>query len=225
MALGEVDTPAAGEALEALCRAYWYPVYAYIRRRGHSPHQAEDLTQGFFESFLAKDHWIRADPKKGRLRSYMLGAINHFLSDADDREHRLKRGGRCPVISLDLRDGEGRYLAEPANSLTPERLFERRWVLALLDEVLQAIEAEYRARGQERLFRRIAPYLVGKDSFDSYARAAAELDLSEVALRSAVHRLRRRYGELFKHQIANTLADVDDLEAEVQHLAAVLSCS
>lgn len=220
---GELEAEGAAAALEQLCRAYWYPLYVYVRRRGHPPGEAEDLIQGFFADFLAHDHVASADPRRGRLRSYLLGALNHFLSDTKDRQCRLKRGGGRPTLSLDVAAGEAGYVHEPIDDLSPDRLFERRWALTLLNQVLERLEAEYRSGDNAALFSAIKGFLTGADESASYASLAPQLGRTEGALRVAVHRLRRRYGELLRDEIAHVVADPTEIDEELRHLTAVLS--
>lgn len=220
---GNLESEEASEALEHLCRVYWYPLYAYVRRRGYQQHQAEDLTQEFFANFVTKNYFARACPEKGRMRSYILGAINHFLSDARDRAGRLKRGGGYRFFSFDVEAGEERFVGEPRNQLSPDRLFERRWALTVLEQVLTAVEKEYREEGKGPLFEKISGFLIGQEDTASYGRIADELGMSQGALRVAIHRLRKRYRELFKVEIARTVATPQELDEEMRHLVAVLS--
>lgn len=220
---GDSDSQAASAALESLCQTYWYPLYAYIRRRGHDSHQAEDLTQGFFAQFLSGNHFARAEREKGKLRSYLLGALKHYLADAADHGKRLKRGGGQAPISLDVLTGEERYLAEPADERSPDRLFERRWALTVLDRVLARLKEDYDRGGNILLFARIKPFLISKAGLGSYSEIASDLGMTEGAVGVAVHRLRKRYGQLFREEIANTVANPLEIETEIRHLAAVLS--
>jgi RNA polymerase sigma-70 factor (ECF subfamily) len=220
IAAARPGAPDAREALAALCQVYWGPLYAYVRRRGHSHEQAQDLTQDFFADLLARDSLESVDPARGRFRSFLLAACRHFLSNQHDREQALKRGGGRQGLSLDFADAERRYAAEPAHGQKPERLFERRWALALLDQVLGRLREEYAGAGKGELFERLNGSIVGAG--DAHAQAAAELGMSEGAVRVAVHRLRGRYRELLREEIARTVddADVDD---EVRALFAALA--
>jgi RNA polymerase sigma-70 factor (ECF subfamily) len=216
-------TPQADEALATLCAAYWYPLYAFIRRRGHGPDRAADLTQEFFARLLEKEGLRTVDPSKGRFRAFLLAACKNFLANEHDRETARKRGGgRCPV-SIDLRDAEGRYLAEPAHELTPDRLFERRWALTLLDQSLDQLGRESRHAGKASLYERLKSILAGDEASLSYAEVGAALGMSEAAVKKASQRLRQRYREILRERIAGTIDDPGQIEDEVRTLFAVLS--
>lgn len=218
------DDPArARQALERLCTTYWYPLYAFLRRRGHQPADAEDLVQGFIAHLLEHRFFQAADPDKGRFRSYLLASLNHFVSDATDRDDRLKRGAGKPLLSLDAVMAERRYALEPADPCNPEQLFERRWALTLLDTVLQRLETEAAESGRVDLFRQIKGVLVGDRSGVSYAELAPKLGLSEAALTMTVQRLRRRYRELVREEIAHTVSRPVEIDEEMRHLFQVLS--
>ncbi len=223
LAAGPRDTPKSAAAREELCRTYWYPLYAYVRRRGYSPEDAQDLTQEFFARFLADDSMGRADRRRGRFRSYLLGAFNHFLSDEWDRNHRIKRGGQACQVPLDAASGEARYALEPVDERSPDKLFERRWALALLDGVWRQLHQEYEAAGKERLFAPLSGFLAGAVEHESYRQAAQELQMTEGATRVAVHRLRRRYAELFRQAVADTVEHPDEIADEMRYLVSVLS--
>jgi RNA polymerase sigma-70 factor (ECF subfamily) len=219
---GDRDSPEAREALAELFRAYWYPVYAYLRRRGHSPHEAEDLTQGFFADLLARDFLKGIDPVKGKFRSFLLVALKNFLANRRDWHGRAKRGGKIPHLSLDYGDAESCYLREPAHEATPERLFERRWALTLLERVLDRLEREVNRENKGPLFERLKPALMGESDAAAYARVGAELGMTEGAVKVAAHRLRRRYRALIQEEIARTLADPGDFEQEINALFQAL---
>ena len=223
LAAGQVESPQAQAALETLCCNYWYPLYAYVRRKGYSPEDAQDLTQEFFARFLARNDMAKASPAKGRFRSYLLGALNHFLSDARDHQQRQKRGGNRPMIAIDLKIGEGRYQREPSHDLSPDRLYERRWALLLLEQVLNRLGQEYAADGKTRQFQQLKEFLTGDKNSASYAGVARALQMSESALRVAIHRLRRRYGELFRLEVAHTVCSPEKVEEEMRYLLTVLS--
>jgi RNA polymerase sigma factor (sigma-70 family) len=212
--------PAARQVLAELCGLYWYPVYAFFRRRGHSADDAGDLTQEFFARLIEKAGIAGADRAKGRFRSYLLGACRHFLTNEHDRAAAQKRGGGRVIGSLDFSDAERRYAAEPADDRTPEQLFERRWALTLLDGVLAGLRAEYVTAGQEPLFDRLKSSLTGEAG--SYADLAAELGMTEGAVKVAAHRLRRRYRDRLRAAIAETVETDDDVEAEIRDLFAAL---
>jgi len=209
--------------LAKLCQAYWYPLYAYVRRRGHSPEDAQDLTQEFFARLLEKN-WVRnADQQKGRFRSFLLGAMNHFLADEWDKARAQKRGGGVKPLPLQFDTAETRFSLEPADNLTPERAFERRWALTLLDEVLNRLRLEYEHDGKVELFAALNPCLVGDRTSQPYAELAAKLGVSEGAVKATVHRLRQRYRQLLRDEIAHTVSEPGEVDEELRHLFAVLA--
>jgi len=213
--------PEAHTALSALCTAYWYPLYAYVRRHGHDATAAQDLTQEFFARLLEKDGLASVDQSRGRFRSFLLASCKHFLSNERDRASALKRGGGRVPLPIDGAAAEGHYGREPSHDETPERLFERRWALALLEQVLGRLRGEYEASGKGRLFECLKGRLAG-DGGTPYAATAAELSTSEGAVKVAVHRLRKRYRELLREEIAQTLDDPADVDDEVRALFAAL---
>ena len=221
VAAGGADSEHARSALEHLCTAYWYPLYAFVRRQGQSPHDAQDLTQAFFARLLARNFLGDADPAKGRFRSFLLGAMKHFLSDEWDRARAQKRGGGVQFIALDAESAETRYKLEPADEASPESNYDRRWALALLDEVLRRIRAEFARDGKEHVFDELKPALTGAKI--PCAEIAARLDVKEGAVRTAVHRLRTRYRDLLRAEIAGTVASPAEVDAEMQHLFAALA--
>jgi RNA polymerase sigma factor (sigma-70 family) len=213
----------SAEALERLCRIYWYPLYAYVRQHGHDHQEAEDLTQAFIAAFLEKDYLSHLRPEHGRFRSYLLTALSHFLVDDWDRKNRQKRGGGGIPVRIDALACEARYLEELTDHDSPDRLFERRWALAVVHHVMDQLGSEYHERGKGRLFQALKGYLVADSVEASYAETAADLGMSEGAARIAVHRLRRRYGELFRAEIAGTVAGPEDVESEIRDLLVALS--
>lgn len=218
------DTPAqARQALEQLCQAYWYPLYAYIRRRGKSPQDAEDLTQAFLTQLLEKHSLAAARRDRGKFRSFLLASLNHFLSDQWDKARAQKRGGGRAAISFDALSAESRYAAAPQAELTPEKVFARQWALQLLAQVLHNLEAEFAAQGKADLFGHLRGCLTGQRSTQPYAELAARLGMSEGAVKVAVHRLRQRYRALLRAQIAETLSAQDDVEEELRDLFAALA--
>ncbi len=220
---GHSDTAHARVALEKLCHTYWYPLYAYVRRRGYSPEDAQDLTQEFFTRLL-KCNWLeRADRQRGKFRSFLLASINHFLADEWDKARAQKRGGGVPPVPLQLDAAETRFGHEPADKYTPEQNFERRWALALLEEVLRRLAAEYEQEGRAELFAEVNPCLVGERAAQPYAEIAARLGISEGTVKSSVHRLRQRYRQLLREEIAHTVAGPAEVDEELRHLFAVLS--
>ncbi len=223
LAARQPDSPQATEALEQLCRTYWYPLYAYVRRRGYNPEDSEDLTQEFFARFLAGKYLASVERGRAKFRSYLLGALNHFLADAWDHAHRAKRGGGQPLQALDMQSGESRYALEPAQELAPDRLFDRRWALTVLDQVLRRLRREYEQSGKGRLFEKLSVLLPGDAEANPYGELARDLGMSENAVRVAVHRLRRRYGQLFSSEVAHTVADPAEIQDEMRYLLAAAS--
>jgi len=221
LAAGDPHRKEAQSALVSLCENYWYPLYAYLRRRGYAADQAQDLTQDFFTRLLEGRYLDRADPEKGRFRSFLLSSLKFFVADEEDRRRALKRGGGA-VVSLEFSSGEGRYQREPAHDETPERLFERRWALAVLDRVVEKLRNEFVQHGRPEHFDRLKVFLLGR-SDAPYAALALEMNTSEGALKVAVHRLRKRYRELFRQEIADTVADPAAVESELRFLATVLT--
>ena len=219
---GHSDTAHAHAALEKLCRAYWYPLYAYVRRRGQSPEDAKDLTQEFFARLLERNWVGRADQQKGRFRSFLLSAMNHFLADEWDKARAQKRGGGLTAVPLQFDTAETRYGHEPVDNVTPEHSYERRWALTLLDEVLQRLRAEYEQEGRAEFFAALHPCLVGDRTAQPYAELAVKLGVSEGTVKSAVHRLRQRYRELLRDEIAQTVAAPGEVDEELRHLFTVL---
>ncbi len=217
------NAQAARDALEHLCRVYWYPLYAFVRRQGHAPADAQDLTQSFFARLLEKRDLAGVDPAKGRFRSFLLAAMKHFLANEWDKVRAQKRGGgRENFTSLDADAAESRYHLEAADHRSADRVFERNWALALLDEVLGRLRDEHEAAGKLSLFEALKPALTG-DGSDAYADLGSRLGLSEGAVKVAVHRLRRRYRDLLRAEIASTVADEAEVEEEIRHLFTVLS--
>src|SRR5271170_6051866 len=211
----------ARSALVSLCEGYWYPLYAYLRRRGYRADQAQDLTQEFFIRVLEGRYLDRADPEKGRFRSFILTSLKFFVADEADRHRARKRGGGM-VESLEVSSGEERYQREPAHDETPERIFERRWALALIDRVVGRLREEFVQHGRPEHFERLKVFLLGQ-SDAPYAALAQEMNTSEGALKVAIHRLRKRYRELFRQEIAATVADPAEVESELRFLASVLT--
>ncbi len=215
---GRGHTTQARRALEELCRLYWYPLYAYVRRQGRSREDAEDLTQGFFARLLERNSLKGLSSEKGRFRAFLLGSLKHFIANEWDRANCRKRGRGLAVLSLDLEGADNRYQVEPADQLSPDRLYDRAWAVTLLEQVIIRLREEAASEAKSALFEHVKPFLmVGTDSVP-YAEAARVSGLSEGALRVAVHRLRRRYRELLREEIAQTLADPGNTEEELQAL-------
>ena len=213
----------ARAALAALCETYWYPLYAFIRRQGHSMEDARDLAQEFFARLLEKDYLGSVDRAKGTFRSFLLAACKHFLANEYDRSHAQKRGGGVTISSLDCRVAENRYSQEPAHEETPESLFERRWALALLQQVFARLRAEQERAGKLALFEQLKPFLAGEGPALRYAQVAEALRLSTGAVKVAVHRLRRRYRDLLHKEIGKTVKDPAEIESELDDLFRALA--
>lgn len=217
------DSGPVREALASLCETYWYPVYAFIRRRGHDADAAADLAQGFFTRLLEKGFLAGARQERGRFRSYLLGAVRHYLANERDRALAARRGGRTAIVSLDRDAGEDRYRREPADSLTPEKQFERRWALTMLERVLQSLAREYAETGRAVHFDRLKAFLTDPAEPGAYRQAARDLRMTEGAVRVAAHRLRRRYRDLLREEVSQTVARPGDVEAELRHLLEAVS--
>src|SRR5215813_6720334 len=226
LAAAERSTPESENALGALCAAYWPPLYAYIRRRGYDVSEAQDLTQAFFVRLLEKNYMGDADREKGKFRSFLLASLNHFLANEWDRKQAQKRGGGVTIIPLEMDSAEGYYRTDRADLLTPEKLFERRWALTVIHLALKRLEEEYTDKGRARLYSSIKTFLTGVDGDVSYRQVATELGMSEEAVKAAVHRLRRRFLELMRAEIAQTIPRPDQpgaIDAEVRALLVALS--
>jgi RNA polymerase sigma factor (sigma-70 family) len=223
LAAGHGDTTRAADALAHLCETYWYPLYAYARRQGWSPPDAQDLTQEFFARLLA-GNWIgEADRQRGRFRSFLLSAMKHFMANEWNKAQTQKRGGGQTILSLNDDAAEHRYRLEPAEQVTPESLFERRWALTLLEGVLARLEEEYRSEGKQGWFEAMRPALTTDRGDLNYAEIAERLGIAETAGRVAVHRLRQRYRQLIRAEVAGTVASPEEVEAEMHHLFEVLT--
>ncbi len=244
LATGNEESTVALEALEQLCRAYWYPLYAYIRRTGRGPEEAQDLTQDFFHHLL-RSNWIaRADPARGRFRSFLLGGLQNFLANDWQKSRRLKRGGNLELIQLDALEAEERYRIEPADTSRADKIFERRWAMTLLERVLARLEAEQRndaggvldsANGERAgmesgagsaagaRFQALRGALVGEPNLEGYAALARQFSVTESTVKSWVRRLRRRYCELLRDEVAQTVGTAREVQEELQHLFRVLA--
>jgi RNA polymerase sigma factor (sigma-70 family) len=223
LAAGSQESPHASQALETLCRAYWYPLYAFVRRQGYDAHAAEDLTQGFFAHLLEHKALSKVDPGKGKFRSFLLASLNNFLNNERDKTQRLKRGGGAEIFSLDAEPAEERYQSEPVHGESPEKLFERRWAQAVVEQVATQLTREFAAAGQAARFEVLKDFLMGDPRNTSYDEAAERLALSVSAMTSAIHRMRVRFRELFRAEIANTVGSPDEVDEEIRYLAARLS--
>jgi len=216
------ESEIAREALEKLCRIYWWPLYGFVRRSGYSPEEAQDLTQGFFALFLERRDLDAVRQEKGRLRSYLLVSLKNFLAKARRREMAVKRGEGRPLVSLDDLQARERADLEPADALSADRIYERRWALTLLEQVLARLQEEYRAAGNEMLFAQLKELLAGESDRRSQADIGKSLGMTENAVKQAFHRLRKRYRELLCEEIAHTVAVPGDVEDELRHFIAVL---
>ncbi len=222
-AAGRRDSPQSDAALAQLCRLYWYPLYVFVRRSGHGPEDAQDLTQEFFARLMEKSYLEAANPEKGKFRSFLLVALKRFLANEWDRAHRNKRGGGRQVLSLSEGDTEFRYRTEPADPMTPEKAYERRWAMTVLDEVLVRLEAELVAAGKRRTFEELKQFLLDEETDSSYAEIAARLKMTEGTLRVTIHRLRHRCRELLREEISQTVTGPGQVDEEIQSLFASLS--
>lgn len=210
--------------METLCRTYWFPLYAYLRRQGYDGHQAEDYTQAFFAGLLAKGGLRLADPKRGKFRSFLLGSLKHFLSNQHARAQAKKRGGGQKVLSLDFENAESQYALEPCDDLSPEKLFERSWALTVLAQTMARLQAEAASAKKPGLFERLKVCLTSEKGSIPYRDVAVELNMAEGAVRVAVHRLRRRYREILRDEIAQTVTSEEQIDEEIRHLFAALGC-
>ncbi len=217
------STSISRQALETLCGSYWYPLYAFVRLQGNDPESSLDLTQAYFTELLERDYLKDVDPSLGRFRTFLKVSVKHFLSKQRDKEKALKRGGQAKVISLDQEDAEGRYRFEPVGRLTPEEIFERRWALTTIERVLGKLREEFSEAGKEEEFQSLKGYLTGEEPKAPYRQAAEELGTSEGAVKASVHRLRQRFGKLLREEIAETVADPQEVDAEVRHLLQVIT--
>jgi RNA polymerase sigma-70 factor (ECF subfamily) len=222
LAAGDSPSGAAQAALETLCRAYWYPIYVYVRRKGYGPDEAQDFTQAFFARLIAKEHFRLAERTKGKFRTFLLAILDFFLAREWRRAHRQKRGGQYSFISLDQLAPEERYRLEPADNDTPEKNFLRQWALAALKQAMAALESECETNGKGDLFREVKGLLSGERAV-AYPGIAQRLRMTEGALRVMVHRLRHRYGELLRTEIAQTVASPQEVDEELRYLLGVLS--
>ena len=223
LAAGKGDPAPAQRALETLCRAYWYPIYVYVRRKGHGPDEAQDLTQEFFAQLIAKEYLRLADQQKGKFRTFLLAMLDYFLAREWSRAHRQKRGGQFVFISLDQQTPEERYRLELTDSDTPEKKFLRHWALTILEQAMNALEHECRENGKGALFSETKEMLSGERDGATYAEIGRRLNMGEGATRMVVHRLRRRYGELLRNEIAQTVSGLEEVEEEMRFLLSVVS--
>jgi RNA polymerase sigma-70 factor (ECF subfamily) len=218
---GRGGEPGSAEALETLCRAYWFPLYAFARREGRAPEVAQDLTQEFFSRLLEKNFLQTADPNRGRFRSFLLASFKHMMIKERRDASRQKRGGHAITFSLDALHPEARYAVEPAHELAPDRLFERRWAEALLARTLARLKAEYADRAMR--FEDLKVFLLGGRGAAPLAEVAARVGVGEGALRLVVYRMRQRYAQIFRDEVAQTVEAPAEVEDEIRHVFAVLA--
>ena len=222
LAASEPGSSECSAALETLCRSYWYPLYAYIRRRGHLPHDAQDLTQAFFARLLEQDYLRAVDRRKGKFRSFLLAALEHFLANEWRRVNTQKRGRGTSFISLDDDSAEQQYRQVASSALPPEKVFEQQWAMTLLDQTVARLRQEFVAAGKGALFDELKISLTGEKRTGGYAELAVKLQTTEAALKMAVSRMRQRYGELLRAEIANTVSGPEEVEEELRALFAAL---
>jgi RNA polymerase sigma factor (sigma-70 family) len=218
-----MSSAGAREALATLCETYWYPLYGFLRSRGYSAEDAQDLTQAFFVRVLEKHTIGHADPARGRFRSFLLTALKNFAANEHDKEIAGKRGGGVPIVSLELEGAEGRFQMEPPSDETPERIFDRRWALTLLDRVMSRLKAEGVRAGKKSQFEGLKTYLTGDQPQLTYAQTASELGISEGAAKVAVHRLRKHFRDLVRDEIAQTVSSPEEIDDELRHLWSSVS--
>jgi RNA polymerase sigma-70 factor (ECF subfamily) len=223
LAAGQRSTPQADQALEDLCRTYWYPLYAYVRRQGNSREDAEDLVQGFFVRFLEKNYLEDLASKKGKFRAFLLAALKHFLANERDRLGRQKRGGHVQHVPFDSQNAETRYQSDPADRLSPDKLYDRAWALTVLEKVITRLRDESIAEGKEALFEHLKPFLMAGKGAVPYAQAATGLGMAEATVRVAVHRLRRRYRAILREEVSQTLAEPAQADEEMRSLLEAFS--
>jgi RNA polymerase sigma-70 factor (ECF subfamily) len=223
LAAGRDSTADSDRALAELCQTYWYPLYAYTRRQGHTHEDAEDLTQAFFARFLERNYLAGLDAERGRFRAFLLACLKNFLANEHDKASRQKRGGGIPPLSLDWQSAEDRFRLEPADPRSPDRAFDREWALALLGRVVARIEDEFANEGKGAFFARAKGFLTTTEDAATHEQVARELGMEPGAVRVAVHRLRKRYRELLRDEIAQTLADPARVAEELRALQAALA--
>ena len=219
---GDPDQPEARAALATLCQLYWYPIYLFVRRRGYNAEQALDLTQGFFTRILEKNDLAMADPRRGRFRSWLLGCLKHYLSNELDKAKAQKRGGGKTIIRIDATEAEDRYWREPAHDLTPERVFDRRWALTVLEQAMNELKDECALNGKGELFDALRPSLAGEGQETTYSQIGQRLEMSEGAVKVAAHRLRARYRDILRGHIAETVDNEQAVDEEIKDLFAAV---
>lgn len=222
LAAARIDSADAREALAKLCRSYWSPLYLFVRQQGFSVHDAQDLTQAFFQRLLETNYLDQVNPGKGRFRSFLIACLKHFLANERDRARALKRGGRHEFVSIDAEFAETRLRIDGVHHESAERLFDRQWALAVLDQVMARLRDEFLATGKEALFDALTQTFTGSGETVRYAAIASQFGMSESAVKSAAHRLRQRYRQLLRAEIARTVAEPGAIDEELSHLMAAL---
>lgn len=222
LAARERDSLRASAALESLCRAYWFPLYAYVRRCGEAPAEAQDLTQAFFTRFLERDSLRTVSRDRGRFRWFLLASLKHFLANEWERSRALKRGGGRPLIALDALEPEDRYALEPTDLLSPDKAYDRFWAFSVLEQARERLREEFAEAGRLERFAKLEQFLPGRQGIDAYSDLAAQFEVTEGAIKADVSRLRRRYGELLRSEVSDTLGTHADLEDELRHLIEAL---
>ena len=222
LAAGHDSVPGAQAALEKLCRTYWFPLYAFARRQGNSPEDAQDLTQDFFSRLLEKNYLATVHPDRGKFRTFLLKSLKNFLVNEWKRAGRLKRGGGVEFLSIDTNEAEERYAAEVPDKFNPDAEYETQWAVTLIEQVLTTLRQEFDAADKGRLFEELKGFIWGDKTIASYAAIAGQLNLTEGTVKVAVHRLRRRFRELLRAEVANTVARPEEIDVELRHLISVL---
>jgi RNA polymerase sigma-70 factor (ECF subfamily) len=222
LSAGRSSSPGSRQALATLCETYWRPLYAYVRNRGYPEEEAKDLTQEFFARFLEKNYLKDVHRERGRFRSFLLASLKHFLANEWDKATAQKRGGGKVPLSLDFALAEGWVSVEPSHDRTPEKIYERQWALALLDRVLEVLEADYKSSEKGAIFVRLKPLLAGSGEGKSYKEIAMDLNLSEGSIKVAAHRLKRKYRDALREEIAQTIENAEDIDDEMRYLLTVL---
>jgi len=218
LAAGKRSTPQSDHALEELCRTYWFPLYAYVRRRGHTKEDAEDLTQAFFARFLGKNYFEGLSAERGRFRAFLLASLKHFLANEWDKSQRQKRGGGAAPLSLDWQTADTQFQIAATKEPSPDKAFDREWAVTLLARVIGRLQAECETDGRGKQFAELKIFLTAGKGALSHAEAAQKLGMEETAVRVTVHRLRKRYRQLLRDEIAQTLADAADVDEEMRAL-------
>ena len=221
-AVGLENSQASNSALQELCQIYWYPLYTYVRRQGRDANTAADLTQAFFADLLQRDDLKKVDPELGKFRSFLLTAMKHFLINQWDKANAQKRGGGISPLSLDFNEADNRFRLEPSHAQTPELIFQKQWAKTLLDRVHQTLRSEFADRGKAHQFDQLQKFLAGKNEDETLASAAAQLTMSEVAVKVSIHRMRQRFGELLRSEIEQTVSSPEEIDSEIQQLFEVL---